>query len=411
MKPRIVGSVALVAVAAAILPAVAALPGSETLAERAFDHVRGAATRVTATFDAPSGLVVGDPALRISADALAHVGTVEAVAAAAGGGETVTLRLDGFEARRLGADSVVRALHPGSNLGWALATLTPSDLRDRVMRDLGAAWDREGEAALSEAVPALREGLTRLLDAALLALPAAVERERPQWEPVAARLRAEIVDGELAPALDAELWPRVRQECGAVAGPLADELVKELGVGALAAAAWARTKDAVGIGNEKAFAREIERLAVEKAIPVVRRHVPALLDAAGRAGRDAWAQPPFRAAVERAVERALADPQARESLVRVLRAAFVEDPRVVAAWRSLAEDARLRRAVERVAKAAEPVFESALREALLREDGQGLDLRLVRVLRNVLLWKDRRYALIESAGAAGTSPSALRGVR
>lgn len=415
MTSRLLGAVVLAVAAVGLVPVLMNLPGSGTLAERALDHATSATRTVEVRFDAPSGLVAGDPVLSVGSDRLTAIGKVASVRP--GAPESVTLTLDPFFARRLEKDAVVYARHPGSNLGWALETLTPSELRTRVLRELEAVWAKDGESLLADAAPALRERLGDLVAAAAAALPDAVERRRADWEPVLLRLKTDVYDAELAPVLDAELWPKVRSECGAAAAVFADDLVRELGLGSLVRATWARTKDAVGLGDEKAFAAEIERLVNEKALPVARRRAPEIFEAGMRAASRASESPVLRAAVDRAVDRILADVEARRALASVLKSAFVEDPRVLAAWQALLADDRLRRASARIAKAVEPVFESAMQEALLREDAQGLDLRLVAVLRNVLLWKDRRYAALESsAPTAADAPSSgfpgpLRGLR
>ncbi len=409
MKSRILGAVVLSAAAFGLIPALARLPGSGSLAERTLDHAASRSCAVEVRFDTPSGLVVGDPVLSVGADHLTAIGKVASVRP--GIPETVTLILDPFVARRLGKDAVVFARHPGSNLGWALQTLTPSELRSRVLRYLEVVWAKEGESLLADASPVFRERLGDLVSAAAAAVPDAVERRRADWEPVLQRLKAEIYDAELSPVLNAELWPKVRAECGTAVAAFADDLVRELGLGSLVRATWARTKDAVGFGDEKAFAAEIERLVNEKALPVAQRRAPEMLDAGMRAASRAAESPVLRAAVNRAVDRVLADVEARRALAAVIKSAFVEDPRVVAAWRAMIEDERLRSVSARIAKAVEPVFESAMQEALLREDAQGLDLRLVRVLRNVLLWKDRRYAALETSTppSADVPPTEFRG--
>jgi hypothetical protein len=408
---RLMGVATTALVVFAVSSTTASTPGSETLVERVWDRAIGRTERVEALFDAPSGLAAGDPVLRFEVDALVPIGRV--VAVAPGTPERVAMEIDGFDARRLRSDAVVRAATPGSNLGWALEILTPPELRARLAESLGAVVAKEGEAALAEATPVAKERLRAVVDAAVRAFPEAFDAERDAWNAAWGRLSRELWDETLAPVAEEEFWPRLRAACAPPAAELAEEIVRDLGFGAFFRGAWARAKDAAGVGDERALQSEIERLVAEKVAPVVRKRAPALAAAATAAAEEAFAEEKVRAAIDRCVEALLADAEARAVLGRVVRRVFVDDARVREAWRATIEDPRLRAAASRVARAAEPVFESALRDALLRDDAQGLDLRLVRVLRNVLLWKDRRYALLERGAASAAAPftGPLRGVR
>jgi len=406
---RLLGAVVLLGAASAVLTPLSRVEGAGTLWRRALDGLLARAAFADAAYAGPSGLVPGDPVLRIEGDALIHCGRVDAVAAGPSG-DVASLRLDPFTAERLRADGAAAAMHPDSNLGWTLRTLTPPELRDRVARELAAAWETEGESALAVAAPALKEGLLRLGDAVAAALPEAFSRDRATWAPLVERLRVEVFESELKPALDAALWPRVEAATGAAAAGLAEELVRELGLAALFRAAWARTKDAAGLGDERSFEKEMEETLRTQALPIVRRRAPEIAAAALRGAREGFDDPALRDALARAAGRIADDPEVRAALGRLARSVFLEDARVREAWRAMTVDPRLLDAAGRVRRAAEPIFEAAIRDALLRDDGQGLDLRLVRVLRNVLLWKDRRYVLLE-LGAGGALDGPLRGVR
>ena len=59
------------------------------------------------------------------------------------------------------------------------------------------------------------------------------------------------------------------------------------------------------------------------------------------------------------------------------------------------ETDELRKPLNDLWKAAEPLLESALEEILTRADREGMDHQLVRVLRRVVLKKDKHYLVLE----------------
>ncbi len=395
---RILGVFAIVTSVSVTGVLVARIPTVGTVPRRILDHVFTLRDRITVRFTSASGLLPGDPLMAPDGEGFAVIGRTRDVTVS-GSDEIVTFEADPEVLRTHHDGARVVAMHPASNLAWALTTLAPGELRGTFEARLRELWERERSDVLAGFAPELRITIEEIGRAFAERVPGAIERNRGTWEPIVARIRTDIVDHDLSPIFQERVWPRVEEQVGRAAAGIAEEIITGMGFGTVARALWAKTKDTVGVGSETAFATELETALRDKALPVLRKRAPELMHAALGAASEAWKDPAVRDALGRSLDRVMTDPEVAQCVNRIWNDVVNSDPTFREALHAAFARPGLWRPVEGFVKAAEPILNETLQDALLRPDRRGFGDRLTQVLRNLMLRKDRRYALLMDAGA------------
>lgn len=392
----------IVAVVTVVSMLLAAVPGVRTLAVRLGDHVSRRLYRVEAHFEVRPDLSVGDPVYSVEGEAFALQGRIASVPDTAPW--TVGFDVDPSVARRFGAGSRVVAMNPDGDLAWVLKTLVPPDLRGNVLGELGELWEKRR----AQTMTALRPYLLRLLGdiGSILgeALPAALDQHDSERRAFFKAFAEDIFSKDLGPVLEREFVTRLEERLGPLAGTIGAEIWDTVSFGDMMSLSWIATKDVFGAAQKQEMARQLALLLEKKALPVFKKHAPTAFREAGAAVIEGFEQPAVQAAFDRAFKHTLEHDAFRDFLGSVVDTWIVRNEPLQRRLIDALESDELRKPLDDLWNAAEPLLEDALEEILTRADREGMDHQLVRVLRRVVLKKDKHYLVLESGGDTTLRP-------
>lgn len=388
----------IVAVATTVTVLLADVPGIRTLSVRLGDHVSRRLHRVEARFEIKPALSIGDPVYSVEGEAFALQGRIASIAAAAPW--TVGIDVDPSVARNFGSGTRVIAMNPDGNLAWVLKTLVPPDMRDEVLEELAGLWGKRREQTMT----ALRPYLLRLVGdiGSLLGegLPDALKQHDAERQLFVKAFVADVFSQDLGPVLEREFMTRLEERLGPLAGTIGAEIWATVSFADMMSLSWIATKDVFGAAQKEEMARQLARLLEKKALPVFKKHAPTAFREAGSAVVEGFEEPSVQAAFDRAFKHTLAHDAFQDFLGAVVDTWIVRNAQLHNKLVEALDSEELRKPLDDLWRAAEPLLEGALEEILTRADREGMDHQLVRVLRRVVLKKDEHYLVLESDGDA-----------
>ena len=393
MTPRAwLGLAFSIACATLVFTAVNSSPGAGTLADRMVDHLTGRMSELQASFPQRPDLRPGDPVYTVEEQAFALVGRVQEISDDSP--TLVRLAVDPMVPRLLGAGTRAEAMTPDQDLAWVVRTLVPPEMRGRLLVELRRTWENEREETLARLRPALMALLDDLTGVLGETLPDVIEKNRPEIERVLALLRDEVYPEELKPVIDSVWVPLMQEHLGRTASEIGKEVGERIGWGDLAGVVWTTLKRKVGLGKDDEVKKELEELLRNAALPVFKEKAKQLAAGAYKATVETVARDEVRQALEKAARRIGGHPAFKDLLKRINRDWLVDNKRLRDRLNAALADREIKKIADDLWKKVEPTFEKTLQEMLTRSDGQGMNHRLVRVLRRVVLKKDERYVLL-----------------
>ena len=389
---------------------VARTPGATTLARRVVDSLVGRTVEVRVVFEADPSLSEGDPVYTEEGEAFALAGRVRSIEGS--GPWNVVLDLDPSLPRRIGPGTRVLAMTPDRDLAWVARVLVPPEARAALIEDLGRVWREQRSTVLPQLQATLTSMLERLVGVLGETFDEAVAANRSELDAFLVSFQRDIYPHELQPVVDQVWLPAVRERLSASAATLGAEIARRIKWTQAAGVVWAAALERIGVARDNAVKEALGKLIQESAVPVIEEQGPAMMAEALRALSETFAESRGSVVLESALRAVAEDPEFRALASGFLRSWILENEAFRAELVSVTEDEAFQGLRDALWDAAEPVLKRHLEDVLTTSDRQGMDHRLARVLRRVVLQKDERYALVLPVGPGplDATQAVLRGV-
>lgn len=358
-----------------------------------------AGTRAEFTVQLPAAreLAVGDPIFTELPDGtLQQVGQVDSL-----GSQSQRLA-----ARQAAVREAQAVLNPGApalsheleltyiatpdTLGWVVQTLLPPTRRSEIAAEMSAAFEAHRGEILAALKPVAEQTVRDSLAVIEQDLPAALARHRPELEAIGARYHKDIVEAEIVPLVQDEIWPIVRQHGEPTAAEVGRELWASVSVWRFG---WRYLYDRSFLPEKHLVEQEFQRFTNDEIVPILMAHSDDFLAVVENSLKDTARNPRVRAALRRNLVRIMEDPELQSVLGSIFREVIVDNPRLREAlernWQSPQAQAAFQLAGERL----EPTVRR-IGDMVFGTPEEGISPEFAKVLRNQILHKDRRWMLL-----------------
>jgi hypothetical protein len=371
-------------------------------AEELWQFAAGERRSAALEFDRPTLVAVGDPIFVADDEqGLRQVGELRAVPSPTDGGQVRRARTGEAEALfyasapQLSGDSRLVYHTTPDSMEWVLQTMLPPEKRTEIATELSRAFEDHHEEILAELMPIVEASLSEGFAVVEQDLAAAVLARRGEFESLGSKYQREIVERELVPLVQTEIWPIVRRH----AEPEVTEIGKELWQRAsLWRFGWRYLYDRSMSPERSLFQQEWNRYLKEEATPVLMSHTDELIETQKRILADVARNPRVQESVRRNLGRIIDDPELQQLVWEIIEEVIIDNPRLHDVlqrhWTSPQAQAAFRLAAERL----EPSVERIAR-LIFGDEQHGLTPEFARVLRSQLLHKDRRWLVLETTAA------------
>lgn len=295
------------------------------------------------------------------------------------------------------------------SLAWIVQTLLPPEKRTQIAGELSATYQAHQQEILAALRPLVEQSIRDSLAVIETDLPMALARHRTELETIAARYHRDIVETEVVPLVQEEVWPIVRRNGEPVAIEIGSELWARVSLWRIG---WRYAYDHSPLPEKRLAEKEFRRFAEDEAAPILQEHAEDILTAIENSLKDTARNPRVRAALRRNLVRIVEDPELQAVLGTVFREVIVENPRLREAFQRSWNSPQAQAATQLAAQRLEPTVRR-LGDLVFGTPEQGITPEFAAVLRNQILHKDRRWLLLRdpSPNRAAAVPSRPRTVR
>jgi hypothetical protein len=292
-----------------------------------------------------------------------------------------------------------RFLHKSAvgSVWWSITTLLPPSTRRKIEEE----WNVFLKRHASEMRALLEPIAVELLDETATLLKEDLERvlalHKDRIEKLGARYRQEIFKDEIVPLFRREIWPIIRHHGAGPAEVIGKELWSQLPLWGLT---WRAIYDSFAHDTPVNVEKRWLDFVRQDAIPVLVSRMDLLLTLTSNILNDIALSPEVDATLRKVLLKLKDDPEFLELLKILFRDVIKENPRLAAYMRAKWEDERVKQALTMAGLRVEELLRRIGDLVLLNEDKTGISAALARVLRTVVLRKDRSYIIVEPGEGA-----------
>ncbi len=316
----------------------------------------------------------------------------------------VTMTLDPTVTRRFESGTRARAMAPRGDLIWVGKALLTPDLRAALIADLTRLWEHEGEATMMRLQPFVERLFGEVVEVLKATLPDVLEKNRDKMNDFLTVLREEIYPGQLEPALQEVLFPRLEERITKVAGSIMSEVAGKIEWGDALGVGWSAAMNKIGLGDQKTVEAKLVKILKKSALPVFQARAPELAQAAMETTAEAMQEEKVKAALDQAAQSILSHRTFKVYIAEISHQWFLENEALHRTLLDALDGEDLRTPLDDLWRRAEPILERYLEDMLTTDGGKAMNHQLVRVLRRTVLFKDRRYILLEAGAGDALVP-------
>jgi hypothetical protein len=289
-----------------------------------------------------------------------------------------------------------------NSMEWVLRTMLPKEKRSQISAELREAAAQHRVEVVGLLRPVVEDALRDAFMVVEEDLPAALAGRREDLGQLGAKYQREIVDAELLPLLRKQVWPVIREH----AEPTVNEVGREIWERAsLWRFGWRYAYDKTPLPKRQLTQKEWERFLKEEATPVLEEHTADFLQVQQRILLDLARDPEVRATVRNSLGKIITDPEAQRIFSEVVHEVVLGNPRLKAVLEEHWHSERMQQAIRISSERFEPTV-VRIGELLFGTPEGGVTPEFARVLRNQILFKDRRWFVLEPGAGVGDEADA-----
>jgi hypothetical protein len=364
------------------------------------DYAAGTRRTADLQFDQPCPVRTGDPIFVVDGpDRVRQVGEIAAVGDS--GSAAGVQALFYSSAPHLTGTVQLTYHETSSSLDWVLRTMLPEHKRRQIADQMQASFDQHREEVVGLLRPIAEEAVRDAFSVVEADLNTALRKRNEELEQLGGRYQRELVERQLVPLVRREIWPIVVKH----AQPEVDRVGREIWERtSLWRFGWRYAYDVSPLPQRDLAQAEWERLLEQEATPVLENHMEELLRVQERVFRDVARNPQVQDAVRRSVTQVVRDPEVQRLATEVIQEVVLDNPRLRAVLEQHWRSERTQQALRITSARLEP---TAVRigELLLGTPETGVTPEFARVLRNQVLFKDRRWLVVHEVRDGDAEPA------
>ena len=372
-------------------------PANDSRAKRTADSVLRFVARqskTTVLSDPLGRLAPGDPVF--FQDDRGRTRQVGAVGAATESPDGWQLQLEWYDAEIHPDECQMFQHHATGRLTEVVATLMPTEKRERIKRRIADAMSQHGERLSQTFVPLVQKTLTQSLPIIEEEFRASVARHRDSIDRAAQSWNVQIVEKRLIPLAKKEILPIVRKHGERPAETIGREIWDRASLWRFG---WRALYDKTPLPKRDLVREEWQRFVEQEAVPVLESHMDEVVVAIQRSMQDIAANDAIRDELGEVAEEIAADPQTRQIVQTLLKETIIENDRLKLVWRDVWTSNEAQRAFDVAGESLEPIVRK-IGDEIFGSEELGIDPDFARVLRSQILQKDRRWIIAWHTGAS-----------
>ncbi len=290
-----------------------------------------------------------------------------------------------------------------TDFAWAVQTFLPPAKRAEVQAVIAAALEQHQGPIVAALRPVIQQGLRDAMAVVEADLPLALARHKNAIQTIGTRYQNDLVEEQIVPLVKEQILPLARQEIEPIATEVGKELWQRV---SLVGFGWAYFKDSMPFLTKTERVKQQWQMFVDQdAMPVMEEHSEEMLAAVQRivasAAKNEQVQQVFKSSLTAMIE----DEELQALVWQIIREVVIDNPKIHQVLDATLRGEQAQAAFRLTGELLEPTITS-LGEVLFGSEERGISPEFAAVLRNRVLFKDRRWLVLEPAApAAKASPT------
>lgn len=292
------------------------------------------------------------------------------------------------------AGSVIRDHRTPGDFAWALRTFLPPEKRAAIASELTAAFEQHRDQIVTALRPVVQKGLSNAVAVIEEDLPAALAKHREQLQAIGARYQHNLVQEQVVPLVKQEILPLVQREAEPIATKIGQELWSRV---SLVGFGWAYVLDRTPLLEKKNRVRtEWDEFVANDAMPVFEAHSDEIVAAVQRIIAQAMQNAKVQQVLKTGLAEMLHDEELQAVVWQIVREVMITNPKMHEVLDATLRSPEAQKAFRLTGEMLEPTV-VRLGELMFGSRETGIAPEFAAVLRNRVLFKDRRWLVLEPA--------------
>lgn len=275
-------------------------------------------------------------------------------------------------------------------MAWVAESLLPEHKRVEIARYIGQIVTENSDVIVEQLKPVFLEALSATGLVVRDELAESLARHQQEWQQLGDRLQRDIVEQELVPLINSEVWPVVQEEMAPVLEKIGEKIWRQASVWRFG---WRAVYDSLPLPQQDLTQQEFSRFVEESALPVLSSSIPELMAAQQRILNRVVKNPGVQQFVTDTFIKISGDPQLQSLMVTIVEEAVLNNPDFQEQLDQIWNQPEVREAL-RFSDARFGPYVETIGEKLFGSPTRGVTPEFARILRHRIFLKDPRWLVL-----------------
>ncbi|MGI9517080.1 MAG: hypothetical protein ACR2NP_08550 [Pirellulaceae bacterium] len=291
-----------------------------------------------------------------------------------------------------------------NSMDWVARYLFPPSRRQEIARLITKVYAEHSQEIMRDLMPILQDAWDEISIIVRDELVESIRKRQPEFERLGVRFREEIVEKDLIPLINEEVWPLVQVQAQPLLEQVGEQIWQRASIWGFG---WRAIYDASPLPRRDLTKQEFSRFLENEAMPIIVANLPRFFEAQQVVLEQLVQNPRVIETLRRSLIKIGSDTELQTLMLDVLRETLFENPRLANALRNIWRRPDLQRVLELTDRRMEPTV-VRIGESVFGSPYYGVTPEFARILRNKILLKDRRWLILHKADDSAEAEPLIR---
>ncbi len=274
---------------------------------------------------------------------------------------------------------------------WVVKTMLPAKKRRELVTLIMQAYQRHMPEIAEAFKPVVKDSLADAGAVIRDELQTSFEAREKEFQALGKKFESELLRKKILPVLHDEVWPIVEEKATPLARKVGTEIWQELSLWRFG---WRFLYDKSPLPERNFTEQEFNRFVKEKAAPILKSHVPDMLELQKSLVEEFADHPKIRQTVSDSFQMVVDDQELRELLTSIFKEVLIDNARLKQTMQRQWTGPEAREAIDLASRRFDPTI-NRIGEAMFGNPNKSITPEFARVLRRMVLHKDQRWLILD----------------
>ena len=281
------------------------------------------------------------------------------------------------------------------SMAWVINTMFPPEMKEKISGLILNAY-QSNQADLMEVFrPVVEQSLVDATGIIREDLKEAIENHRVEIDKISARFQSDLLEKEIIPLVQEEIWPIVAAESRPLATQVGQEIWQEVSVWRFG---WRYLYDRSPLPEKQLSEKEFNRFVDNKAIPILESHINDFIDLQQRLLSGISKNEKVKSTVSASIRKIAEDEEVQALVSQIFRETVIDNDRLKESLEKNWNSAQAKRAMNLANNRLEPTVRT-IGETIFGSTQTQITPEFARVLRNRVMHKDERWFTLHTSAS------------